>query len=47
MGKKRMSLFQEMEMDKSVFSVVRLEDDPDEAAYWQTQTPRARWRHWN
>ncbi len=37
------SLLQEKKMDKSVFSVARLEDDSDEAAYWQTQTPRARW----
>ncbi len=38
-----MSRLQEMKMDKTVFSIASLEDDSDEAAYWQTQTPHARW----
>lgn len=38
-----MSLLQEMKMDKSVFSIASLKDDSDEIAYWQTQTPYARW----
>lgn len=29
-------------MDKSAFSVVSLDDESDEKAYWQTKTPQER-----
>lgn len=37
-----MSLIQDLKMDKSFFSVADLNEESDEAAYWQAQTPEAR-----
>ena len=37
-----MSLVQDMKMDKTQFSVARLSEESDEAAFWQTQSPEAR-----
>ena len=39
-----MSLIQDIKMDKSAFSVADLSEESDEAAYWQMQTPEARWQ---
>jgi hypothetical protein len=37
-----MTPLQALRMDKSAFSVVSLEDESDEKAYWGSQTPSAR-----
>ena len=39
-----MSLIQDMKMGKSFFAVAGSTEESDEAAYWQTQTPEARWQ---
>ena len=37
-----MSLVEDLEMDKTQFSIADLSDESDEAAYWQAQTPQVR-----
>jgi len=34
----------EYRLDKTAFSVARLEDEPDERAYWRSKTPEERLR---
>jgi hypothetical protein len=37
-----MNAIDKFRMDKSAFSIVSLDDPPDDVAYWQTRSPQER-----